>query len=71
MTALIVLSALGTGFAHRMSAGDPEPDLSAFVLPDGSIPFLCKASPDGSHPSGDGDDCPACRLVDASVMPPP
>lgn len=63
LTALLMLSAVLFGFAHRFAAQPIAPDLSAFAMPDGSMPVLCQTGTDGSAPTGVHDDCPACRLV--------
>ena len=73
---LCVIALLFVGFAHRVPAVSPQPDvdLSAYALPDGTLPVICHT------PAGTGDgggnvvffgDCEFCRLASAAVLPTP
>lgn len=73
---LCVIALLVVGFAHRMPAASPQPDvdLSAYALPDGTLPVICH-SPAGTD-DGSGNpvffsDCEFCRLASAAVLPTP
>lgn len=48
-------------------------DLSAYVLPDGTLPLICEhseagADGQGDRPSGLGRECPACVLCKTLVL---
>lgn len=67
---LVLAAALGVlGFGHRMALHDPV-DLSAYAMPDGSLPELChdggSADPGQKHQA----PCPACRIIAAVELPP-
>ena len=73
---LCVIALLFVGFAHRVPTASPQPDvdLSAYALPDGTLPVICHT------PAGTGDgggnivlsgDCEFCRLSGAAVLPTP
>lgn len=68
-----VMALLMVGFAHKISAfgGGKMPDLSAFALPDGTVPTICTTGfdPDGDKPGK--QSCDACRLAAASNLPLP
>jgi hypothetical protein len=69
LAALILLTAVTFGFAHRAIVPTP-PDLSAYALPDGSLPVLCQTDGQKSGQPAHGGDCPACRLTHDSLPPP-
>lgn len=60
-------------FAHRLAAVDTGPDLSAYTLPDGALPVLCRPGVNG----GQGKDmaengpCAFCRIAGSVLLPPP
>jgi hypothetical protein len=73
---LCVIALLFVGFAHRTPAASPQPDvdLSAYALPDGTLPVICH-SPSGTD-SGSGNpiffsECEFCRLASAAILPVP
>ena len=73
---LCVFALLFVGFAHRIHAASPQPDvdLSAYALPDGTLPVICH-SPSGTD-NGSGkaiflSDCEFCRLASAAILPVP
>ncbi|RUO99222.1 hypothetical protein [Hyphomicrobium sp.] len=61
LLALYVLSAATFGFAHKPITIASSVDLSAYALPDGSLPFICggKNGPAGKH---------VCALCDACLI---
>ncbi len=65
------LALLLVAFAHRPVAFAAVPfDVSAYTLPDGTIPDLCVPGNSGSgevHPTG----CEFCRLAVAIILPEP
>ena len=69
--ALYALAVASVGLAHQaMSIAPPSPDLSAFVLPDGTMPDLCANADDpagaGGLPQGAAAAvCDACLLTAA------
>ena len=73
---LCVFALLLVSFAHRVPAAAPQPDvdLSAYALPDGTLPVICQ-SPSGRD-DGSGSviffsDCEFCRLAGAAILPSP
>lgn len=68
---IIALALVLVGFAHRPMA--QAADLSAYTLPDGTVPILClTVDEDGkARPMADRSDCEACRLVHAVTLPEP
>ncbi|GLS85529.1 hypothetical protein GCM10010873_05020 [Cypionkella aquatica] len=67
--ALLLAVALTTlGFGHRMVLQDPV-DLSAYAMPDGTLPELCHDSGMGDHSSKDQAPCPLCRIIAAFEIP--
>ncbi len=73
---LCVIALLVVGFAHRIPAASPQPDidLSAYALPDGTLPVICH-SPAGTD-NGSGNtifvsDCEFCRLASSAILPAP
>ncbi len=73
---LCVIALLFVGFAHRVPALSPQPDvdLSAYALPDGTLPVICHTptgTGDGSDNADVSGDCEFCRLAGAAVVPTP
>lgn len=68
MALLLAVALIGLSFGHRMVLEDPV-DLSAYAMPDGSLPELCH---DGGadHGTKDQPPCPLCRIIAALDMPP-
>lgn len=68
---LLALTTVVVGFAHRAPRLEPRgypADVTAWVLPDGTLPALCHADDlvGGPHGRDDGTArCDACRLADA------
>lgn len=80
IAALYALAMASLPFAHRQPATAAAPDLSAYALPDGTLPILCTTNPNGSGKSQQGSGtCDACRLTSApglvlpalAALPPP
>lgn len=67
VTALLTLSVTAAAWAHRAPSADEEA-LRAFFLSGGSYGDLCGGA---DHAGPGGDDCPLCRLHDATVLPGP
>jgi hypothetical protein len=82
---LCVLALVMVGFAHVFPQARAQAivaqiatsfDITQFALPDGVVPYICSA-PENSDPvkspqdSGWGQDCPACRIVAAFLIPRP
>ncbi len=76
---LFALAIAVNGFAHRAVAAVPGPsipnvsvpDLSAYVLPDGTVPVLCRALSGDEPVSGLAPgSCPACKLNLVNALPP-
>lgn len=68
-TLLVVLLALAlvfVGFGHRM-AGPDAPGLSAYAMPDGTLPDLCVDGSGGN--SATDTPCPACTITAAMHLP--
>lgn len=64
VAALYALAMLLLGFAHQPAAlASPAIDLSAFALPDGSLPELCPGSRDDTGAIAGFLVCEACLLV--------
>lgn len=72
IVALYGLAMVLLPYAHRHLSLDAEPDLSAFVLPDGTLPLLCKSNAPGGNKASRSWTCDACRLTAAPglVAPP-
>ena len=73
---LCVIALLLVGFAHRVPAVSPQPDvdLSAYALPDGTLPVICHTpagTGDGSGNAVFSGECEFCRLAGAAVLPTP
>ena len=70
---LFALAVVLNGFAHRtlVSAPDPAlPDLSAYVLPDGTVPVLCRTLADDADGGFAPGICPLYSLNAVSALPP-
>lgn len=71
--ALYALASFGMGFAHkRLEIPLTTPDLSAYALPDGTLPVLC-LTPKGGDPGAPSHvhaPCQACLLTSAPGLPP-
>lgn len=67
LLALYVLAMSTLGFAHQPLHASNAPDLSAYALPDGTLPVLCLTGDgDGSKtPSHASSACQACLLISA------
>lgn len=66
-TLVVAIALLGVGFAHRLTAAVPSPELQAFFAAGGSWSDLCgDLDPDKDTPSA-RIGCDACRIVDAIV----
>lgn len=60
------------GFAHRPLAATVPLDISAYALPDGSLPTICiPGDADGKTGKDMGQRCDACRITSAATLPPP
>jgi len=73
---LCVVALLVVGFAHRMPAASPQPDvdLSAYAMPDGSLPVICQSptgTDDGSGTAFFFSDCEFCRFASTAILPTP
>lgn len=73
---LCALALVFVAFAHQPVAAFPAQtiDLSAYTLPDGTVPSLCLTdSGDGDHHKSawHGTGCEACRLVSSVILPVP
>lgn len=74
MLALYALAALTFSFAHKPLDLPRAPDtieLAAYALPDGTLPVLCLAKPDGDQgaPVHVHEACDACALSSAPGLP--
>ena len=70
LMALLLAVALGVlGFGHRIAPHVPV-DLSAYAMPDGTLPELCHDGGAADHGAKDQPPCPACRIIAAVEMPP-
>jgi hypothetical protein len=72
---ICALALLFVAFAHQpVSLASAQPDLSAYTLPDGSLPVLCLTdSNDTDHHNSawHGKGCEACRLSASVILPVP
>ena len=66
LSACFVLALSLASFAHRPSS----PDLSAYVLPDGSLAVLCISDGGPAEPGKSIDACPFCVVAKSVAMPP-
>ena len=65
---LLAVALAGLGFGHRMALHDPV-DLSAYAMPDGTLPELCHDGGTLDHGQKDQAPCPACRIIAAVELP--
>ena len=73
---LCALALVFVAFAHQpVSAAPALDDLSAYTLPDGSLPVLCLTDTgnkkDHHKTAWHGTGCEACRLVSSVILPVP
>ena len=70
--ALFALSITLVGFAHRDANAEVRPDLSAYALPDGSVPVICftKGDSQGEPASEKLSLCDACLLMGGANLAP-
>ncbi len=74
---LCALALLFVGFAHQPAAmAENTPfDITAYALPDGSLPVLCVSENDGSQKDKDkhlhSQGCEACRIGASVLLPQP
>ena len=61
------------GFAHRPVTASAMPmDVSAYALPDGTMPTICIPDESGGKTGKDiGQRCEACRISSAATLPAP
>jgi len=62
---LYALAMVLVGFAHHPGRASSSVDLSAYTMPDGSVPFICGGSETDGTPAADGSICEACCLTAA------
>lgn len=73
---LCALALFAVGFAHKMpvaSAAAPL-EIAAYMLPDGTLPVLCRPGSDGDTEKGKhhaDKDCEACRISASVHLPAP
>lgn len=72
VAAFYALAMLLLGFAHvPVAAQGARPDLSAFALPDGSLPNICFGKEEGGKGAHlQGAVCAACLLTAGADLPP-
>ena len=73
---ICALALILVGFAHKPPqtvSTVPASEFAAYVLPDGTLPFLCDvANLDGDKGTmHDHDRCEACLLSASTLLPPP
>lgn len=68
MVLLLAVALITLGFGHRMALHDPV-DLSAYAMPDGTLPELCHDGGAADHGAKHQPPCPACRIIAALDMP--
>lgn len=73
---LCVIALLLAGFTHRIPAPSPQPDvdLSAYAMPDGTLPVICYTPSDTGDGGGTAvffSDCESCRLAAVAILPTP
>jgi len=69
---ICAIALVSLSFAHQplALAKGSSSNLSAYLLPDGSLPILCSSSGDGSKKgNGRTDTCEACRLATSIAVP--
>jgi hypothetical protein len=72
---LCVIALLFVGFGHQpIALAQSAPvELSAYLLPDGTLPIFCLTDTDGSQKGKHlhAQPCDACRIGAAALLPPP
>jgi hypothetical protein len=70
---LYALSATLMGFAHHHAHASAKPDMSAYTLPDGTVPVICFGMGGSSDkaPQGKSTICDACLAIAGANLPPP
>ncbi|MCA3625920.1 MAG: hypothetical protein IOC49_01650 [Methylobacterium sp.] len=73
LVVLYALSATVMGFAHHHAHANSKPDMSAYMLPDGTVPVICFGMGDGSDKGTPGKltICDACLAMAGANLPPP
>jgi hypothetical protein len=75
LVVLYALSATMMGLAHHHAHANAnaKPDMSAYTLPDGTVPVICFSLGDGSDktPLGKLTLCDACLAMAGANVPPP
>ena len=73
LVVLYALSATVMGFAHHHAHANSQPDMSAYTLPDGTVPVSCFGMGDGSDNGTPGKltICDACLVMAGANLPPP
>ncbi|OYU40842.1 MAG: hypothetical protein CFE33_01795 [Pseudorhodobacter sp. PARRP1] len=70
LTLLLFAAALSVlGYGHQMPLHDPV-DLSAYAMPDGTLPELCHDAGSAEHGQKGQPPCPLCRIIAALELPP-
>lgn len=70
LTVLLLAAAFSLlGYGHQIRLHDPV-DLSAYAMPDGTLPELCHDAGLGDHGQKDQAPCPLCRIIAAMELPP-
>jgi hypothetical protein len=69
---VLALAIVAASFMPRMPAFSAEsgPDLSAYVLPDGSLPVICAFGGDADGKNSTGH-CAFCHIWSAATLPEP
>ena len=72
---LCAIALLFVGLGHQpVTLAQAAPlELSAYALPDGTLPILCLTDTDGSrkHAHVHAQPCDACRIGASALLPPP
>ncbi|MDZ4310304.1 MAG: hypothetical protein U1A24_07085 [Cypionkella sp.] len=68
MVLLLAVALSVLGFGHRIALHVPV-DLSAYAMPDGTLPELCHDGGGPEHGAKDQPPCPACRIIAAVELP--
>lgn len=69
---VLSLAVLAAAFAHRPTLPlDVAPDLSAYVLPDGTLPVICTVDADGDASGSAAGPCEFCRIWASVIVPLP
>lgn len=65
---LIALALAFVSFGHRIALAKPI-DLTAYAMPDGTLPQLCLDGTDAGKSMADKRPCPACVIAAAVCLP--